>query len=203
MASGCWLSITTAPPEVPRETPRPLHRQNQTPRQAPGYEVVRLREVRRRVSAEAHNAALLRATVPLEAVVQDAAEEQMMADNGEMIRVLAEKVMGWSAKGRTVSGKVHLDFDAPGTISREWWPNCPGGGRGWNPLTSWADAGMLLDKMRADGHQWEIRTNVEGGFFAGVFGGGRRGLTYALVASGPEAIALAAYRAVTEVRDGE
>lgn len=131
----------------------------------------------------------------------------MPVDDVEMIRVLAEKVMGaiptrderfkttrYSPPDRSFMFSLH-DPDSPYISKHE----------GWNPFTSWGDAGMLLDKMRLsedfdhfDHFREALRAQAKD---AGWHPGRAFEWWFAECSNRPEAIAMAAYRAVTEGKD--
>lgn len=68
----------------------------------------------------------------------------------EIVRAVAEKVMRWELRNDRLTGLQWVQGDPPRRARAE--------GEGmWNPLTSDADACAVLDKMAADGWQYQIR----------------------------------------------
>lgn len=67
----------------------------------------------------------------------------------EVIRALAERVMGWGAvAGVDSNWNEDLELKLPTRGSKYWWPGCKGGGHSdsWSPQRDIADAMELMDR---------------------------------------------------------
>ncbi len=77
--------------------------------------------------------------------------------DAELIRLAAERVMGWTYRPRPSERKFEMwEFERPDACNIFASPHKLTGERDWWPLTSDSDAMMLWDKMRADGWCWEL-----------------------------------------------
>lgn len=114
-----------------------------------------------------------------------------MPTDREIVQVIAEKVMGWELVVATFSeGITATSYGG----KLQWWSDKPDQWAGFNPLESWADAGMVLDKLPKLGLRWEARLTYRGTTIVKVFPKDRNGVLFGVEdQSCPRAISLAAY----------
>lgn len=110
--------------------------------------------------------------------------------------VLATEVMGWH---KDVSDQ---SIRAYGTIEGDrlcWWSDdgCRRELDRWQPDTNWAHCGAVIEAMQAKGWHWQC-TSAPGHWYVSLYSIGTDGLMHAGGEADtlPQAVALAAYRAV-------
>lgn len=110
-------------------------------------------------------------------------------DERAMVRVLAERVMNWERP------KGCFDYYHPKIYEsgRDWAADGD-----WNPFTSWADAGMLLEALHAKGFRVDVEARFSGECICRILspddcGRGKISKTWQAAKSVPRAISLAAF----------
>lgn len=74
----------------------------------------------------------------------------------ELIRELAEKVMGWTLRPERptqVSEHQYYEWSVGELVI---WPHWGSHGKRWDPTESWSDAGMIVEWMRELGFRYSI-----------------------------------------------
>lgn len=108
--------------------------------------------------------------------------------NNDLVKHICEHVMGWNI-GDPAGLGVPAWFRPDGTCAASF---------GWNPETSWADAGLVLDKMREMGYAGGIIADGKGYWAEFIRRGGTAKYgdnAVRAIATGPAAITMAAARA--------
>jgi hypothetical protein len=112
--------------------------------------------------------------------------------HAEIIRLSAERVMGWTSWKSPMAGPNDPDDCwATGNDESPSWRKS-----GWNPLTSISDAWMLVEKLRGPAN-WSA-LHVNSASFCMEFSMGKTGIANCHSESAPRAITYAALRACGE-----
>ena len=117
----------------------------------------------------------------------------------QIIREVAERVMGWTWHANSVWVN-HPDADSRTDANGAWErDNQYAAGRHWNPLSSWADARMVVERMRELRLELTLHGMGPDGFYAWFMPlhSSRTG-PVAKESTAPRAITMAALQAVGE-----
>ena len=112
----------------------------------------------------------------------------------ELTRLAATAIMGWIVSDANEDGKPLVYHP----------PQCPGryvSAGEWSPLTNWAHAGDIVEKMRADGWLWDMEVGEEA--FAVAYNPHEWTRPYARSEKLPRAITIAALQATGAITEDQ